>query len=95
MLLCVAAILCGCRKDVPVKGEPVTDINTVKEHHTAELMAVKGVTGVYIGATATGVPCIRVMVVERTKEIDERIPKALEGHPVEIEVGGPIRPMRQ
>ncbi len=98
-ILCLTATLAvagsGCRKEVPERGAPVRDINEVKERHVAELMAIKGVTGVYVGRTDDGIPCIRVMVVERTKEIEERIPKELEGHPVEIEAGGPIRPMHQ
>ncbi len=95
IVFCLTGAPGGCTKEAPVKGVPVSNIDTVKNRHTAELMAISGVTGVYVGQTAAGVPCIRVMVVERTREIDERVPRTLEGHPVEIEVGGPIRPMRQ
>ena len=72
---------------------PLRDINEVMKDHTAELMALPGVVGVYIGAREDSTLCIRVMVVTKTPELKEKIPSALEGHPVEIEETGVIRPM--
>ena len=70
------------------------DINTVKEAHVNELMALKGVVGVYVGVLDNGTPCIVVMVVKKTSEIEQKIPKQLEGHPVRIEESGEIKPMK-
>ena len=73
---------------------PERPIETVLQAHTPELMAVPGVVGVYQGETDAHAPCIRVMVIQKTPEIERRIPKRLEGYRVEIEVTGEIRPMR-
>ncbi|MDZ7267975.1 MAG: hypothetical protein ONB48_10265 [candidate division KSB1 bacterium] len=72
---------------------PVRDINQVMQDHTAEWMALPGVVGVYIGAQENGRLCIRVMVVEKTEALEQKIPRSVEGHPVEIEETGEIRPM--
>ena len=72
---------------------PRRDIDTVKEAHVRELMALPGVVGVYIGRTEKDEPCIGVMVVKKTPELERRIPASLEGYPVVIEETGEIRPM--
>jgi len=84
----------GCRGDAENGSEmPTQDIKTVMEAHVDDLMALEGVTAVAIGALDDGTPCIRVYIVEETEELAARIPKALEGHPVDVEVSGPIEPM--
>jgi hypothetical protein len=70
------------------------DINEVKEDHTKELMAIHGVVGVYIGAQDDGTKCIGVMVDTLTPEIEKKIPKMFEGHPVRVEETGVIKPMK-
>jgi len=60
--------------------------------HAEELMSIPGVVGVYEGETG-GQPVLRVMVLARADSIVRRVPKTLEGYPVEIEVSGPIKPM--
>ena len=92
--LCACLPGVGCRGDGkgsgPVEKRP---IEAVLLQHTSELMALQGVVGVYQGALDDGTPCIRVMVVERTHELEEKIPARLEGYRVEIEATGEIRPM--
>ncbi|HEY6192511.1 MAG TPA: hypothetical protein VI215_09345 [Bacteroidota bacterium] len=78
----------------PGSVTPRRDINLVKEAHSAELMALPGVVGVYVGALDDGKPCIGVMVVRKTRELEEKIPPVLEGYPVRIEETGKIKPMR-
>ena len=67
------------------------DIKTVMEAHTAELMSIPGVVGVAIGLNRQKTPCILALVVRATKEIRTKIPKEIEGHPVELMVTGEIR----
>jgi hypothetical protein len=74
---------------------PTRDIKTVMEAHVNELMAMPGVAGVAIGELDDGTPCILVMVVELTDELEQKIPKSLEGHPVVIEVSGEFKPMHE
>jgi hypothetical protein len=91
-----AALVAGCRPAPPPpagEGTPVRPVSQVIEAHAPELMAIPGVVGVYEGQTARGEPCVRVMVTERTPALDAKLPRRLEGHPVEIESGGPIRPL--
>ena len=72
---------------------PTRDINTVKEAHTDELMAIPNVVGVAVGALDDGTPCVLVLLAEETEETKRKIPQKLEGHPVKVLVTGEIKPM--
>jgi hypothetical protein len=98
IIMAMMLILLCCHKkmenDTHKKEEiSLRDINVVMEEHTPELMALPGVVGVYIGKSGDDRLCIRVMVEKKTKELQKKIPKVLEGHPVEIEETGIIRPL--
>lgn len=73
--------------------KPLRDINIVMKEHTQELMALPGVVGIYIGKTRDDQFCIRIMVEKKTKQLQKKIPKIIEGHPVEIDETGVIRPL--
>ena len=73
---------------------PLRDINKVMEDHSAELMAIPGVIGVAISELDDHTPCIWVMVKKQSPELEKRIPKKLEGHPVVIHESGEIKPVR-
>jgi len=99
---CILAVITAfmCKRDL--SGEmkerttmPFRDINEVMQAHTAEMMALSGVVGIYIGETEDGRVCIKVMVREKTDELEQKIPKTLEGYPVLIDVTGEIKPMPQ
>ena len=92
-LLLVSACSCG-RPKVDGDAMPKRDINAVMEAHTSELMAIPGVTGVAIGALDNGSPCILVLVLKETDELNRKIPQKLEGHPVRIFESGEIKPMQ-
>ncbi len=66
------------------------DINAVKEAHSGELMKIPGVVGVYVGEFDGGTPFICVMVEKKNKELEQKIPKILEGYTVQIEETGKI-----
>ncbi len=75
---------------------PRQDINAVLRAHEDELMAIPGVVGVYVGLMDNDkTPCLKVMVVKKTKDLEQQIPKSLEGYPVVIEETGVIRPLRK
>ena len=63
-------------------------IEQVQERHERELMATPGVVGVGIGERR-GNPVLLVMVRERTPEV-ERLPRQIEGVPVEVELVGDV-----
>ena len=75
---------------------PGRNINAVLRAHDRELLAIPGVVGVCAAVlTDEKTPCLRVMVVKKTKRLEQAIPKALEGYPVQIEQTGVIRPMKR
>ncbi|HEX5130977.1 MAG TPA: hypothetical protein VFX92_00670 [Candidatus Krumholzibacteria bacterium] len=65
----------------------------VIQEHAAELLAIEGVAGVYEGKLADGRDCMHVAVVARSAELEARIPRQVEGHPVVIVETGPIGPL--
>ncbi len=90
----VCAIL-ACSNKVVVdhqgeKGMPAKPIEEVLSEHTDELMSIPGVIG-----TAQGLrdnkPCIMVLVIKKTPELDQKIPNVLEGYPVVVKETGEIR----
>lgn len=89
----LAAALAACRAQPPAEVPPVRPIADVIAARSGELMAIPGVVGVYEGLGRGGAPCVRVMVEKRTRALESKLPKTLDGWPVEIEAGGPVRPM--
>jgi hypothetical protein len=94
------ALLSGCHAGTrpsaaPSPTMPQRDINDVLRAHDKELLATPGVVGVYVGLLADQkTPCLKVMVVKKTKELEQTLPKSLEGYPVELDETGAIRPMQ-
>lgn len=73
---------------------PRRDINAVLADHDQKLIALKGVTGVYVGLLEDGrTPCLRVMLVRDTPELRKAIPASIEGYRVVVEISGEIRPL--
>jgi len=69
---------------------PSKTIQQVLKEHTNALMSIPGVVGTAQGL-CDGQPCIKVLVIKKTSEIEEKIPETLEGYPVEIESTGEIK----
>ena len=93
-LLLGLSLSCGRRGDTEGGAAiPPRDVNQVKESLTPGLMSLPGVVGVYVGETKEKVPCIVVMVVKHTKELERRVPRTVEGYPVVVEETGKIVPM--
>ncbi len=65
---------------------PIAD---VLREQTDALMALPGVVGTAQGEQ-DGAPCILVLVVRLTEELQARIPGELEGYPVVIDETGEI-----
>jgi hypothetical protein len=73
---------------------PVKSIQEVLAAHQAELMAIPGVVGVFIGlAEDEKTECIRVMLKEPGAK--QNIPRQIEGYQVITEVTGEIRPFQR
>ncbi len=69
-------------------------IDEVIKTYSDTLMAIPGVVGLYHGLDDSGHTCLKVMVKEKTPELEKRIPDHLEGYPVVIEETGAIKPLQ-
>jgi len=75
------------------RGKNPMAAETIKEvlkKHTKELMSLPGVVGTGQGL-CEGKPCIKVFVIDKTPDLEQKIPKTLDGYPVAIEATGPIK----
>ena len=74
-------------------SRPSRPLADVIRDRAAELMALPGVVGIAEGALPDGSPCLRIYLERRTPEIDARLPRTVEGWPVDVEVSGAFRAM--
>jgi hypothetical protein len=68
-------------------------IEEVLMKYTDNLMSIPGVVGTGQGLF-DGKSCIKVFVVKKTPELEDKIPEKLEGYPVKIKETGVIRAER-
>jgi hypothetical protein len=86
---------CGHPMTPNRSSSPPRDINAVLADHDAELLAIPGVVGVYVGLLKDEkTPCLKVMLAREDSRLKRRIPRSLEGHPVVTEVTGEIHPLK-
>ncbi len=69
---------------------PEKEIEVVLREHTDSLMAIPGVVGTGQGR-CNGEPCIKIYVAKMTAELEQKLPRKLEGYTVEVEVTGGFR----
>ena len=67
----------------------VKKIEDALKEYTNALMSIPGVVGTGQGL-CDGKPCIRVLVVKKTRELEEKISERLEGYPIMIDETGEI-----
>ena len=65
-------------------------IEEVLKEHTKTIMSIPGVVGTGQGL-CEGKPCIKVFVIKKTPDLDQKIPKTLDGYPVVIEETGEVK----
>ena len=68
----------------------MTSIEDVKRKNEAWLMALPGVVGVGIAKKA-GTRVIQVLVKDVTKEVRDKVPSMIDGHPTDVVKVGEIR----
>lgn len=68
-------------------------IDDVIKQYSDSLMSIPGVVGLYHGLDDRDSTCLKVMVKQQTPELEQKIPKQIEGYPVIIEETGEIRPL--
>ena len=69
---------------------PSKTIEDVLKEHANNIMAISGVVGTGQGL-CDGEPCIKVFVIKKTQELEEKIPGKIEGYKVKIEETGKVR----
>ena len=92
-IVALTVITCAHRNVYSSQEEnPMTErkLAEVLKEHTKELMSFPGVVGTALGL-CDGRPCIKVYVVKRTPESDQKILNSLTGYPVGIEETGHLR----
>ena len=65
-------------------------VEEVLKKYTQNLMTISGVVGTGQGL-CNGKSCIKVFVVKKTPELEDKIPEKLEGYPVKIKETGVFR----
>ena len=94
-VIALASITLNCSNKVMddhqgEKAVPSRSIEEVLSEYTEDLMSIPGVVGIAQGLL-DGKPCIKVFVIKKTPELDQKVPDVLEGHPVMVEETGVIR----
>jgi len=93
IILFVFSISCASEKfDIRAERNPMPAkaIEKVLKEHTEELMSIPDVVGTG-QSLCDDKPCIKVYVIQETPELNQKIPRILEGYPVMIEETGEIR----
>ena len=65
-------------------------IEEVLKEHSSKLMSIPGVVGT-AQSLCEGQPCIKVFVSKKTVQLEQKIPKTLEGYPVVIQETGKFK----
>lgn len=66
-------------------------IEEVKKKYTNRLLALPGVISVGIGKDPDGIPVIIVSLEHRQPETQKKLPKTLEGYPLQVEIIGTVK----
>lgn len=74
-------------KDKHMVQKPIEE---VLKGHTNRLMSIPGVLGT-AQSFCDGQPCIKVYVIKKTPELEQKIPGILGGYPVVIQETGKVR----
>ena len=93
IVLAINTMTCSSTVTDDYQGERIVSARPIEEvlsEYTDELMAIPGVVGIAQGLSDDK-PCIKVFVIEKTLELDQKIPRVLEGYPVVIEETGGIQ----
>ena len=65
-------------------------IEEVLKEHSKAIISVPGVIGIGQGV-CEGRPCIKIFVIEKAPDLNQRIPETLSGYSVVIEETGRVR----
>lgn len=95
MFIGMSVISCASKEIGTHQGKDLMAAKSIEEvlkEHTGELIAMPGVVGTAQGQ-CNKEPCIKVFVIKKTPELNQKIPDILDGYPIVIEETGEIRPL--
>jgi len=99
-LVCIFAVVTatGCgpspkQTAPPEAARPMKTIDEVIRLYSDSLMTIPGVVGLYHGLDDKGQSCLKVMVKQKTPELEQKIPKQIEGYAVVLDETGEIKPL--
>ena len=69
---------------------PSSSLKTVLRQHTPALMSLPGVVGTAQGL-CEGAACIKVLVTDKTPQLEQQVDDILKGYPYEIQQTGKIK----
>ena len=84
---CTNEAISDCKDNTEMSAKPIEE---AMEEHTNELMSLSDVIGIGQGLCG-GKPCIKVFVIKKNYELEERIYKILHDYPYKIEETGRIK----
>ena len=93
IFIAIAMVSCISKTLEDGQGEntmPSKTIEEVLKENTDTLMSIPGIVGVAQGL-CDDKPCIKVYVIKMTPELDNKIPKILEGYTVSVQETGEIK----
>ena len=93
LILIIISLACSNQKQIENKEEKVLTPQEVIDKHSAELLAIDGVEGLYESADDAGNPVIKIMISSEDQELLGKLPDKLEGYDVVIVVSGEIKPL--
>ena len=97
LFLFAAVTLGGCEGSPPAGDTPAASsrrpIEEVLAEKTPEWMSWEGVVGTAQSVLDDGRPCLVVYLAYESEDVRRRLPEAVEGYPVVIEVTGEFHAM--
>lgn len=93
IVIAIFALTLADKNIASYRGNNPMAAETIKEvlkKHTKDLMSIPGVVGTGQGLCEAK-PCIKVFVIKKTPDLDQKIPKTLDGYPLVIEETGEIK----
>jgi hypothetical protein len=93
ILLILTGIACTGQTQTGSDNEHRLTVKEVIDKHSAELLSIDGVEGLYESLDDDNNPIIKIMVSSDDPGLLKRLPDNLEGYNVEVVVSGKIKPL--
>lgn len=75
------------------QNKNMLSVKEVIEKHSAAIMEIEGVVGIYESLLEDDSPSITIMIIEKNETLLKKLPENLGGYPVIIEETGEIKPL--